>query len=91
MGPFGLKLSPNEAESFPGPYGSPPGPLWTHFGPKNPKKYQNQKIKKIDEIWTLANTSGEASFVQLWNFALSFESYCTGGGGGGGEGAAKIV
>ena len=26
MGPFGLKLCPNEAECLPGPYGAPPGP-----------------------------------------------------------------
>ena len=57
MGPFGLKLGPNEAESFPGPYGSPPGPFWAHFGFKNPKIDQNPKIPKISEIWTL----------EIWN------------------------
>ena len=31
MGPFGLKLCPNEAERLPGPFGSPPGPFWAQF------------------------------------------------------------
>ena len=53
MGPFGLKLGPNEAESIPGPIGSPPGPKRAHFGPKKLKFDQNPKIPKISEIWTL--------------------------------------
>ena len=31
MGPFGLKLCPNEAKCLPGPFGSPPGRFWVHF------------------------------------------------------------
>ena len=54
MDPFGLKLGPNEAESIPGPYGSPPGPFWTHFGTKNQNILQNPQIPKISEIWNLA-------------------------------------
>ena len=38
MGPFGLKLCPNEAECLPRPFGSPPGPFWAHFWSKNQKK-----------------------------------------------------
>ena len=53
MAPFGLKLGPNEAESFLGPYGSPPGLFWAHFGPKNLKNDKNPKIQKSNEIWTL--------------------------------------
>ena len=52
-GSIWLKPGPNEAQSFPGPYGSPPGPFWAHFGPKNPKIDQNPKIPKNNEIWTL--------------------------------------
>ena len=37
MGPFGLNLGPNEAESTPGPFGGPPWPQKDHIGTKNPK------------------------------------------------------
>ena len=67
MGPFGLKLGPNEAESFPGPFGSPPGPIWAHFGPKNPKIDQAPKIPKISEIWTLAiGLATEILYFLIW-------------------------
>ena len=58
MGPFGLKLCANEAECLPRPFGSPPGPFWAHFGPKNQKIDQTPQIPKISEIWTLVLSKG---------------------------------
>ena len=68
LGPLGLKLGPNEADAIPGPYGSPPGPFWAHFGPENQKKYKNPKILKISEIWTLVNSlDGQIFKLELFS------------------------
>ena len=64
MGPFGLKLCPYEAECLPGPIGSPPGPFWAHFWPKNPKNPKNRKIQKNSEIWNLDSPHLDSSWTE---------------------------
>ena len=58
MGPFGLRLSQNEAESIPGPYGSPPRPKRAHLRSQQTQIPQNQKTIII-EIWNLAKPNME--------------------------------